>query len=115
MWKIYYDDEQTWAGNGPTEMGMVPAEGVIVVAQADAEVGRELLHMKDFYYWERGRWWGCDLYGLFDYLRRPGWKKVLAGRNVEHAVYHRLMERARTEPGLPAKTARQTIEEPVRA
>ena len=104
-WRVYYDSGATYSDeDGPLEDA--PGEGVIVVAQVDDDVGRELLHGKDFYYFERGRWFGCDLYGLWDYLRRAGWRKVLAGRNVEHRTYSALYERARVEPGLPPKSAR---------
>lgn len=109
MFRIYYDD-----GSTCDELADAPGQGVIVIAQADDDVGKELLHRKDFYYFERGRWFGCDLYGLFDYLARPGMKKVLAGRNTEHRNYHALYERARTDPHLPYKTARLTGEEPMR-
>lgn len=109
MWRIYYDDGSTF--DGPLENA--PGQGVIVIAQSDDEVGKEILHRKDFYYFE-GRWFGCDLYGLFDYLSRPGLKKVVAGRNTTHPNYHALMDRARVDPDLPYKTARLTGEEPLR-
>lgn len=86
----------------------------MIVAQEDADVGKEILHQKDFYYFEDGRWFGCDLYGLFDYLRRPGWRKVVAGRNTEHRNYQALYERARVDPDLPYKTARLSGEAPPR-
>ncbi len=112
-WRIYYDDGSTCSStDAPVESA--PCDGVIIVAQADEDIGREILHRKDFYYFERGRWFGCDRYGLEDYLRRPGWKKILAGRNTEHRNYQALYHRACTEPGLPEKTARQVAEEPMR-
>jgi hypothetical protein len=103
--RIYYDDGTTHDG-----LEDAPGLGVIVVAQADEDVGKELLHRKDFYYYERDRWFGCDIFGLLDYLQRPGMKKVLQGRNTEHRNYHALYERARTDPDLPYKTARLTGE-----
>lgn len=112
-WRIYYDDGSTYSSaDGAVEFA--PCDGIIIIAQSDDDVGREILHRKDFYYWERGRWFGCDRYGLEDYLRRPGWKKIAAGRNTEHRNYQILFHRACTEPGLPAKTARQVAEEPAR-
>lgn len=101
-WRIYYDDGSTYDAS----IEAAPCDGVIVVVQDDADVGRELLHMKDFYVWDHGRWFGCDRYGLEDYLRRPGWKKMIAGRNTTPANYHALMERARVDPDFPGKTAR---------
>lgn len=105
--RIYYDDGTVY--DGPLDKA--PGLGVIVIAQEDADVGRELLHRKDFYYFE-GKWYGCDRDGLLDYLQRPGWKKVVIGRNTTHANYHALMDRARLDPELPYKTARHTAEEP---
>lgn len=112
-WRVYYDSGSTYSDeDGPPELA--PCLGVVVIAQIDRDVGRELLCRKHFYYWERGKWWPCgDLhtpgdggFGLYDYLTRPGWRKVLTGRNVEHAVFSSTFERARTDPGLPAKSAR---------
>lgn len=112
-WCIWYDDG-TRLTSETSDVIVVPCDGVIVIAQEDVEVGRELLHMKDFYYWdvERQRWYGCDSYGLFDYFRRPGWKKIVAGRNTSHQNYHKLMDQARLDPWLPAKNARLTGELP---
>jgi hypothetical protein len=108
-WRIYYSDGSAYSSTEPVEGA--PCDGVIAIAQADEDVGREVLHMKDFYYFE-GRWFGCDRYGLEDYLRRPGWKKIVAGRNTTHRNYSALFERACTDPDLPAKTARLVNERP---
>ena len=108
-WVIFYDDHIVRSTDGPLED--VPCDGVIVVAQEDADVGREILHRKDFYYWEHGRWFGADRYGMEDYLRRPGWKKIVAGRNTSPAMYHALMDQARLDPFLPSKSARLTGED----
>lgn len=111
MWRIYYDGHIV-ARSEDNAVESVPCDGVVVIAQDDADVGRELLHQKDFYYWESvdKKWYGCDRYGLEDYLRRPGWKKIVAGRNVKHSVYHQLMEQARLDPTMPYKSALQTNE-----
>ncbi len=112
QWRIYYDSGATYSDiDGPIENA--PCDGVIIIAQADLDVGKEILHRKDFYYFERGRWFGCDRYGLEDYLRRPGWRKILAGRNTEHRTYSSLYERARTDPDLPYKTALHVDEDPL--
>jgi hypothetical protein len=112
-WCIHYDDGTAYRStDGPLDRA--PCDGVIVIAQEDVDVGRELLHLKDFYYWDRDRWFGSDRYGMEDYLRRPGWKKIVAGRNTTPAQYHTLMDRARLDPWLPAKSARLTGELPAR-
>jgi hypothetical protein len=112
QWRIYYSDGSTCSDeDGPIELA--PGEGVVVIAMADAEIGRELVCGKDFYYWEHGRWWDADQYGRDDYLRRPGWKKTIAGRNVPRETYRALCKRATDEPGLPPKSARSPRERPV--
>ena len=104
QWRIYYTDGATYSdADGPLEDA--PGLGVLVIAQRDPDAGRELLHRKDYYYHEGGRWVGCDLFGLWDYLGRPGWRKVVAGRNAPYPVYSAVYEAARTDPELPAKSA----------
>jgi len=104
LWRVHYDDGRT-VSNLETAIEDVPGVGILVIAQFNRDVGRELLCRKHFYYWERGLWWGCDLFGLWDYLTRPGWKKVLHGRNIEHNQFSACYERARLDPDLPAKSA----------
>jgi len=109
-WRVYYDDGTT-ADSATTAIPDVPVDGVIVIAQAHDDPadptrgGRELLSDRDFYYWEHTRWYKADAYGRDDYLRRPGWKRVLAGRNTTSANYHALLVRALTDPDLPPKSA----------
>jgi hypothetical protein len=110
MYRIYYDDGNTYAGL----VEQAPCEGVIVVVQDDPDVGREVLHVKDFYYWEHGRWWGADRWGMEDYLRRPGWKKVLAGRNTSYANYAALYVRATEDPDFAPKSGYLLTEERMR-
>lgn len=112
-WRIYYDSGETYSDeDGPLESA--PCDGVIVVVQVDRDVGREILHLKDFYYWEHRRWWGCDAYGRDDYLRRAGWKKLVAGRNTDYANYSALFDRAMRDPDFPSKSARLVCELPKR-
>lgn len=101
MYRIYYDDGSTY----DREVELAPCDGVIIIVQDDPDVGREILHIKDFYYWEHGRWWGCDHYGMEDYLRRPGWKKVVAGRNTFYQNYSDLYDRANKDEDFPPKSA----------
>lgn len=111
-WRVHYADGSTYDDeSGPVEDA--PGLGVVIVAQADLDAGRELLHRKDYYYWERGRWFGCDLFGLWDYLARSGPRKVIAGRNTTYREYAALFDRARLDPDLPAKTALLIGEEPL--
>lgn len=110
MFRVWYDDGSTYDG----AVEAAPCEGVIVIAQDDPDVGREILHIKDFYYYEHGRWWGADRWGMEDYLRRLGWRKVLAGRNTTYANYSALYDAACHDPDFPPKSGRLLTEEPKR-
>jgi hypothetical protein len=110
MFRVYYDDGTTWSQG----IEDTPCEGVVVIVQDEPDVGREVLHIKDFYYWEHGRWWGADRWGMEDYLRRPGWKKVLAGRNTFYANYADLYRQACSDPDFPPKSGYLLTESPMR-
>jgi hypothetical protein len=45
-----------------------------------------------------GVWKGGDIFGLFDYLSRPGWKRVLFGRIVTNIEYDSAVMLARNDP-----------------
>lgn len=112
-WRIYYDGGTAdWRQAVET----IPGEGVIAIVQADDTpgdpyaVGRQVLFDRDFYWWEGDGWVMGDAYGLFDYLRRPGWKKIVAGRTVDRRRYKATLTQAVTDPDFPVKTARQAGE-----
>lgn len=108
MWRIYYDDGSTFSSNdGPPEDA--PALGVICIAQPDPEVGRHIVSGFD-YYWFTYEWWGGDLFGLFDYLITPGHKTVKFGRTVSNTDFSEIVNRAKTDSGLPEKSARRRNE-----
>lgn len=111
-WRIYYQDGSTYSDvDGPVEHA--PCDGVQAIVQRDATVGREVLALKHFYAWDVDRWRGLGDqvgggdagYGLFVYLRRPGWKKIVAGETVDYAVYSRCKHAADTDPDFPPKSA----------
>ena len=105
-WKIYYGDGSTFSSeDGPPDDA--PTLDVQVVAQRDETVGTKLVPSKDFYWWRDGRWYGGDLFGLFDHLVRHG-GCVKFGRYISDERYHAAMRRAKTdlEAGvLPRKSA----------
>lgn len=109
-WRVYYDSGLT-ADNLTHAVEDVPVDGVVAIAQVHDDAndplrsGRELLYDRDFYYYEHERWYKCDQYGRDDYLRRPGWKRVLAGRNTTTANYHVIKMRALNDIDLPFKSA----------
>lgn len=114
QWRVFYDDGTTVDSRTPLED--VRGDGVQVIVQRDDAVGdlyavgRELLFDADFYCWRDDRWFRCDLYGLFDYLRLPGLKKVLAGRTAHRAAYKAALLRAQQDTDFPVKSALQAGE-----
>ena len=104
VWLIAYDDGIVYTDDdGDAEDA--PAFGVQAIANADSQVGRRLDSRRDYYWHENGCWWGGDLFGLFDYLARPGWKKVVFGRYVPADTYNAALRAALEHPGLPVKSA----------
>ncbi len=118
-WGIYYDSGDVVRADA-CQVENLTAEGVVVIVQRDDAigdvyaVGRELIFDRDYYCWQDGRWFGCDLYGMNDYLRRSGWKKVLFGRWTDRANYKALLLAAQFDPAFPPKSALQSGEERLR-
>jgi len=103
-WKIYYGSGVTYGPtSGPLEDA--PALNVQAIAVADPTLGRFIWSQRDFYWWDAGQWFGGDIFGLWDYLARPGWRKVLFGRSLVRAEFERVMHQALADPDLPAKSA----------
>lgn len=103
MWRVYYDDGTTGdSTNFSPEI--VPALGVLCVVQPDPDTGRHRLSKVDYYWFENEEWWGGDLFGLFDYLTRPGLKVVKFGRTVDNETFRRIMAIADADPDFPARS-----------
>ena len=106
LWRIYYGDGTTFDSTQGADNA--PALNVQAIVQRDPSphgVGRFVIHGGgqrpnrapiDYYCYdsEQGIWQGCDFFGLWDYLARPGWKKVLFGRTVRDEVYQRIITAA---------------------
>ena len=106
QWRIYYGDGSTFDSSmgSPSE---APARDVQAIVQPDEQAGRVVISKWDYYYWqERGCWYGCDIFGLFDYLCRPGWKTVKFGRTLLNDEYTAIFVRAAEDPGFPRKSAK---------
>ncbi len=112
-WAIFYDDPELdcWSVDGVTPED-VPRLGVQAVAQGDEWLGRELLIQKEFYWlnYEEMRWYGGDLFGLFDYLSTTGPKTCVFGRFVNRDVYQAAVHRAQHDERLPRKSAYSSAE-----
>jgi hypothetical protein len=97
MWRIYYSDDSTFSNEDSTPWS-VPARDVQVIVQDHPEVGVELVTGGDYYVLMRDEhrawWWGVDIFGLFDYLIEPGYKRVLFGRTLGRKEYAQIIKKA---------------------
>ena len=104
LWRIYYDDGTTFSSaDGPAEES--PALGVQAIVQPDSEVGRTVDAKREYYWWIDDRWDGGDIFGLFDYLARPGVKVVRFGRSMTNAGFRAVYQAAVNDPDFPRKSA----------
>lgn len=100
MWKVYYGDGSTFTG----EVQDAPARDVQVIIQSSKDCGWQAVAGTDYYVWRGDRWFGVDLFGLYDYLLEPGWKRVLFGRTLTTDEYDAVWQRAMADPDMPPKT-----------
>lgn len=100
-WRIYYGDGSIFSNeDGAPEMA--PCTNVMCVAYYDQDNRRRLAHSADYYWTEEGRWAGSDLFGLWDYLSRPGLKIVKFGRMIGDLTYRSIMSKAMNDLPLEA-------------
>lgn len=91
MWKIYYADGSTFSSeDGSIEDA--PARGVQVIIQPDKGVVWATQTGQDYYIWRDGRWWACDIFGLFDFLIEGG--QVKFGRTITTDEFNEIFQRA---------------------
>lgn len=109
-WRVYYGDGST--ADDAVDPFLVPGLDVQAIVQADPDVGRYVLHHKDFYWWVGGQWHQGDHFGLWDYLQRPGPKKVVFGRSLDNLSYKAVLSRAMSDPGFAAKSGLRPGESP---
>lgn len=103
-WKIYYGSGLTVTNlQSPPEK--VPGRNIICIVNRHSEVGKQIVTRHD-YYWFDKIWTGGDIFGLFDYLLIPGWKKVLFGRTIETEEYEKIIKMALLDVDFPEKSAR---------
>jgi hypothetical protein len=105
-WRIYYGDDSTFSDEDG-DPSQAPALDVQVVAVADETVGRFFYSQRDYYWYDTdgGVWYAADLFGLWDYLARPGWKRVLFGRTRPRAEFEAVFRQAMADDYLPVKSA----------
>ena len=88
--KVFYDDGGIHEGPKP------PPTGVQVIVMPNPEGGIMTATKSDYYVLREDRWYGVDIFGLFDYLMDSG--LVLFGRTMPGKEFKRILEQAvRTE------------------
>jgi hypothetical protein len=107
QWKIFYGDSSTYSDADGSPY-YAPRRNVQVIIGPDAANGRYILAHKESYWWDayRGRWFGGDRWGEWDYLDQLGPRVVLRGRFVSNDEYAACIAAALTDPAFPPKTAR---------
>lgn len=107
-WQAYYGDNSTF-GSHDGSPWVAPARNVQVIIQEDPDHGWYTQSGGDYYVWDdRGdgpRWWGVDIFGLFDYLIDPGHKRVLFGRTVTGQRFGEIFAKAQADPEWGKKAA----------
>jgi len=89
-WLVFYGDGSTLS-NLDIDPQDVPWDDVQAVIQFREDVGWFSL-TKDFYWYEHNQWFGGDQFGMFDYLTRPGWRKVVFGRYIPDQQFKKIMQ-----------------------
>lgn len=95
-WAIYYSDGSIWEGEDPE---YAPARDVQIIVQPCSNSGWAMQHTQDYYVWrdDLNEWRGTDIFGLWDYLMRGGWKKVLFGRTISVDEFNEIFNRAKAD------------------
>ena len=103
-WRVYYGDDST---HSDQDEGKPPPLDVQVIVLEDAEHGWRTQTGSDYYVWDKrgdtAAWWGCDIFGLFEYLMNTG--LVLFGKQITSKQYNEIMKRALEDPDFPKKTS----------
>ncbi len=103
-WRVWYDDGSSFS-DLEGEPHEAPGRGVQVVVQADPRTGRRGISGADYYIWKGDRWFGVDLFGLWDYLSATGLKVVKFGRYIERSRFEDILRRAEADRGFPLRSA----------
>jgi len=106
-WKVFYVNGFSFS-HVDGEPQDAPGGGVTAVVQEDETVGLLIHRGTDFYVFDEyyGGWVGMDVFGLTQYLMRPGMKIVKVAEAMSTAAYKQMMADIRADPHLPEKSAR---------
>jgi hypothetical protein len=106
-WRFYYGDESTFSNEdgSPEE---APGSDVQIIIQEDPENGRYFQSGSDYYVWRDDRWWGVDIFGLFDFLVDNSLVKF--GRTIDTKLHRKLHMKAEEDPDFPPRSRFQSGE-----
>ena len=101
-WRIYYADGSTFDST-EGEPHEAPSVGFIVSVGYDENGDRYLMHGWDHYCYDKAssQWWGMDLMGVFDRLRRNVLYAYKEGRTVTKKEWAAITERAHQDRDFP--------------
>lgn len=103
-WKVYYGDDSVQS-NLTIDPEDLPGRNIVCIVNKHPDVGKQIVTRHD-YYWLDELWSGGDIFGLYDYLLSPGWKKVLFGRTILTERYEDIVRKALLDKDFPDKSAR---------
>lgn len=110
-WKIWYSNGKTFSNQDglPQSLEREYHFGVQVITQEDKDHNWATQTGGDFYVWDdRGdgwRWWGVDIWGLVDYVTKPGYKIILLGESVPSDTFGKIFQAAKNDPEFGKKVA----------
>ena len=100
-WKIWYSDGSTFSNEDGSPDEAIALD-VQYIVMADDMVGKYIISGMDYYYYEHDRWFGCDLFGFFDYIVRT--KKVKFGRSMKNTEFKQLGKKVISDSDFLAKS-----------
>lgn len=99
-WRVYYTDGSVFTDKDGSPDD-APRSGVGVIVQERSHGDYELVHGKDYYYFEPvvGGWHSTDIFGAFDHLLRAKRQCLLFGRMMSDPEWGALFRRVKNEVG----------------
>jgi len=110
-WRIYYGDGSTFSSEDgePHEIPQDKRHNVMVCAVANIDLtGRDCWNQSDFYIYHLDLgWFPVDWTGLLDQILHNSHliTAVLQGRVTSAQRFQEILKQAKTDPGLPSKSA----------
>jgi len=105
---IYYDDGTVHTGKGINGVAEARVTGVQFIAQEDPDHVWVALSGTDYFIWDTRdgitKWYCADNAGRENYMREPGWKKVLIGSWIGDETFREISRRVSADLQVGKKT-----------